>query len=405
MSPPRWHIGHVSWFYDKLLQEYNSGYKTFSLNFGNYLNSYYQTFGEPFDKGKRGTVSRPTVAETQEYFFWINKQIDQFIQGSKSLSADIKYLLYLAINHEYQHQELLIYDLQHLLQEKYIPKTRNKIHNIMGQSSMTSGEMIKIPGGIFEMGFNIEDWNEPFWYDIESPLHKVYLNDFKIDAMPVTNHNYLDFIEDGGYKKFSFWLSDGWEIVCNQRWQAPLYWQLEENGAWCKSDFRGKQKIKDIGNEPVTNVSYYEAWAYARWAGKRLPTEAEWEKAAAWDEDKMVKHLYPWGNEPANDNNSNLLESHLWHTIETGSLPTSRSYYGCHQMISDMWEWTSSEFMPYPGFQTGFAEYNDKWFGNQKVLRGGSFATSRHQARNTYRNFFRCPERWMIAGFRCAKDV
>ncbi len=164
-------------------------------------------------------------------------------------------------------------------------------------------------------------------------------------------------------------------------------------------------KIKDIRNEPVIHVSYYEAWAFARWAGKRLPTEAEWEKAAAWDEDNNTNRLYPWGNQKPDDETANLLESNLWKPAPVGSFEKGKSYYGCYQMVSDMWEWTSSEFMPYPGFKSGFAEYNDKWFGNQKVLRGGSFATSREQARNTYRNFFRCPERWMIAGFRCAKDV
>jgi ergothioneine biosynthesis protein EgtB len=406
MSPPRWHLGHVSWFYDQLLKEYASNYQSYETDFGNYLNSYYQTFGVPFDKGRRGTVSRPTVAETKNYADWINEQVDHFFMHQNgALTDDLKRLFFMAFNHEYQHQELLIYDLQHLLQANYKPKVMREItENSSGNNSRLK-DMVRVPGGIFEMGFDLQQWGEHFYYDIEMPMHKVYLNDFLIDITPVTNGDFLEFIQDGGYQDFRHWLSDGWECLKKHNWKAPLYWQQNNNGDWIKTDFRGTIRIKDITDEPVVHGSYYEAWAYAKWAGKRLPTESEWEKAAAWDDDRHIKRLYPWGNDAATDSNSNLFESKIWAPSKIGSYAQGSSYYGCQQMVSDMWEWTSSEFMPYPGFQSGFAEYNDKWFGNQKVLRGGSFATARDQARNSYRNFFRCDERWMIGGFRCAKDA
>jgi ergothioneine biosynthesis protein EgtB len=405
MSPPRWHLGHVSWLYDQLLRQHDKGHQAYSENYDHYLNSYYLTFGEPFDKGKRGMVSRPTVEETKEYYSWISQQVKKYIRGTQSLTDEITYLFYMANNHEYQHQELMVYDVQHLLQDRYHPIKLKTIPSTDRKHSTLTNKMIKIPGGIFKLGLDVQKRDIPFWYDIEAPLHKTYVHDYYIDAIPVTNGDYLQFIDDGGYDNFRFWLSDGWEVVRREKWQAPLYWEKDENDEWTKSDLRGKVKISDISDEPVLNVSYYEAWAFARWAGKRLPTEAEWEKAASWDEDAGVKRLFPWGDNMPDDTTANLFESLLWGPAPVGSYEKGKSYYGCYQMVSDVWEWTSSEFMPYPGFKSGFAEYNDKWFGNQKVLRGGSFATSREQTRNTYRNFFRCPERWMFAGFRCVKDI
>ncbi len=403
MSPPRWHLGHVSWFFDQLLREHSGNYTPFQLDFGNYLNSYYRTFGEPFDKGKRGTVSRPTVAETIAYADWIDEQVMCFLQKEiKKFSPEIFRLFMMGINHEYQHQELLVYDVQHLLQDRFHPKDLADAPEVNGIE--TKNEMIRIPGGIFELGYD-ENWEQPFHYDVESPQHRVYLNDFLIDRYPVSNGAYLEFIEAGGYQDFRNWLSDGWDVIQKNGWSAPLYWELEDSGEWVMTDFRGRNLIKHIADEPVVHVSFYEAWAFAKWAGKRLPTEAEWEKAAAWDEKTGRKGIFPWGDDFPENKHGNLFENRLWAPCRIGSYPEGKSYYGVEQMIGDMWEWTVSEFMPYPGFKSGFAEYNDKWFGNQKVLRGGSFATSRHQTRNTYRNFFRCPERWVIAGFRCAQDL
>jgi ergothioneine biosynthesis protein EgtB len=229
------------------------------------------------------------------------------------------------------------------------------------------------------------------------------LQPFKIDVAPVTNGKFIKFIEDGGYEDYRYWLADGWELVTDQGWKAPLYWEYKkEDDAWIKKDFRGINKIET--EEPVTNVSYYEADAYARWAGLRLPTEAEWEKAASWNEDLQIKTIYPWGDEKPTYKNANLMESCLWAPTKVGSYPAGKSYYGCHQMIGDVWEWTSSEYVLYPRFKSRFSEYTDKWSINQKVLRGGSFATPSSQIRNSYRNYFKPYERIPFAGFRCAKD-
>ena len=391
-SPPKWHLGHVSWLYEVVLSKLTPNYQFYSKEFSEYLNSYYHQFGQPHDKAKRGIMSRPTVEQIFEYFQLINQRVIQFLKTS-AISNMENNLLTLALHHECQHQELLVYDLQHLLADKYEPVRKNP-----ARLTSANQHSVLINGGIYTMGYN----GDSFSYDIERPEHKVFLNDYRIDAYPVTNAQYMSFIEDGGYEDYKFWLSDGWDAVNNNNWQCPMYW-YKENERWMVHDFLGKRKI--VPNEPVCHVSFFEADAYCRWAGKRLPTEAEWEKAACWNEEKMKKTIFPWGNGQPKENNANLLESYLWGCSEIGSYPEGKSYYGCFQMIGDVWEWTSSEFVGYPGFKSGFSEYNDKWFSNQKVLRGGSFATPRMSIRGSYRNFFRLDERWMYSGFRCAEDA
>ncbi len=402
MSPPRWHLGHVTWFYDQLLKKYFKDYKPYKQDFSFYLNSYYQAFGKPFNKSRRGTISRPTVKETIEYWNYINREVSCYFDTAEMKLNVLKDFM-LAFNHEWQHQELLVYDLQHLLQDQYHPKSVKNVPQVNGQSHKK--EMIKISGGIYELGFDILRRKDQFAYDIEMPQHKVYLNDYMIDNAPVTNSDYLNFINDGGYSNFKFWLDEGWQWVNSNKIEAPLYWERDENGSWFKCDFKGKRFVENFPNEPVTNISFFEADAYARWAGKRLPTEAEWEKAASWDEDKGIKRLYPWGDEVPDEFKCNLLESRIWSPADVFAYEQGKSYYGCYGMIGDTWEWTGSEFVAYPGFRSGFAEYNDKWFTNQKVLRGGSFGTPKDSTRNTYRNFFKAHERWLISGFRCAKDA
>jgi len=405
MSPPRWHIGHMSWFYDQLLKKFDRKYKPFEEDYSLYFNSYYLSFGSLWNKGKRGTVSRPTVKKTLEYWKWINERTELFFKNEKGeLNTELIRHFELAFNHENQHQELIVYDLQHLLKDKYIPVVMNNIITNSDNNKLINNEMIKIPGGLYEMGFDNKKWQGIFCHDIEMPVHKVWLNDFSIDKYPVTNKEFLDFINDGGYDNFRFWLSDGWNAKNNEQWNAPMYWEKDENDEWVKFDFKGKRFIKDIPDEPVINVSYFEADAFAKWAGKRLPSEGEWEKAASWDEDRNLKRLYPWGDELPDESKTNMLESFIWAPSPVGTYDNGKSFYGCHQMVGDCWEWTSSEFMPYPGFKSGFEEYNDKWFSNQKVLRGGSFGTPARSTRNTYRNFFRTNERWLIGGFRCASD-
>ena len=391
-SPPKWHLGHVSWLNEIVLSKTQKNYEFYSDEFSKYLNSYYNQFGKPHDKAKRGIMSRPSVDEILEYYDVITKKVTKALQCT--MTQEASYLFTMSIHHEYQHQELLVYDLQHLLEDKYKPARKNFLEKL----SNVKKENIKISGGVFEMGYS----GDEFCYDVELPEHKVYINDFQIENLPVTNAQYIEFIEDGGYDDFSFWLSDGWDAVKKNEWIAPMYWE-KENDVWITKDFTGKRKINP--DEPVCHVSFYEAAAFCKWAGKRLPTEAEWEKAALWDERNNLKTIFPWGNEFPTENHANLLDSHIWQCANIGSYENGKSHYGCYQMIGDVWEWTSSEFVGYPGFKSGFDEYNDKWFTNQKVLRGGSFGTPALSIRGSYRNFFRLDERWMLSGFRCVNDV
>ncbi|MFB5610227.1 MAG: ergothioneine biosynthesis protein EgtB [Nitrosopumilaceae archaeon] len=393
MSPPKWHIGHVSWIYEAILSKIDKNYEFYSKEFSEYLNSYYQQFGTPQDKGRRGIVSRPTVDQIFEYFDVINQRVENFLKNN-TLSVEASRLITMGFHHECQHQELLVYDLQHLLADQYRPVKKNS----PPKPSTAEQKSVQIKGGLYTMGYNGND----YCYDIELPEHKIYLNDYRIDMFPITNEQYLKFIDDGGYTDYKFWLSDGWEKVKENNWEAPMYWE-KIDGQWMTQDFVGKRKINP--KEPVCHVSFYEASAYCKWAGKRLPTEAEWEKAACWNEAKQTKSIFPWGNNAPASSQANLLESYLWNCSEIGAYPEGKSPSGCQQMIGDVWEWTSSEFNGYPGFKTGFDEYNDKWFTNQKVLRGGSFGTPKMSIRGSYRNFFRLDERWLFSGFRCAEDI
>jgi ergothioneine biosynthesis protein EgtB len=391
MSPPKWHLGHVSWIYEAILSKLDKNYEFYSKEYSEYLNSYYQQFGVPNDKGTRGVISRPTLDQIFQYFNNVNQRVEHFIK-SKDLSDEDVRLITTGFHHECQHQELLVYDVQHLLADQYRPVRKNEKPTPVEIQQKS----IEIKGGLYDMGYN----GKNFCYDIELPEHKVYLNDYKMDVSPVTNKQYLEFIDDGGYETYKYWLSDGWEKVKKNEWNAPMYWE-KINGDWMTRDFLGLRKLNP--KEPVCHVSYYEADAYCKWAGKRLPTEAEWEKAACWNENKQQKTIFPWGDDPPTEQRANLLESHQWGCAEIGSYPEGISHYGCHQMIGDVWEWTSSEFIGYPGFQSGFDEYNDKWFSNQKVLRGGSFGTPKISIRGSYRNFFRLDERWLFSGFRCVE--
>lgn len=455
-SPPNWHIAHVSWFFHKVLEKHSKR-RTVQSNNDNlinleYLNSYYQRFGKILPKSDRGKFPRPTVEQTLHYREFIDRNIISFLKEQKWKEEnkengieELKHDIILANQHEMQHQELMIYDFQHYFQrfpdpnDNYMPIIKltpplslsslrqHSLHPIsyLNQSGKkrkrtkrtrikisSLQRMVTIPEGIYELGFN----GRGFCYDNELPLHKVYLQQYKIDVFPVTNGDYVKFIDDGGYRDYSYWLADGWDLVKEYGWDAPLYWENNDSNRvdsnindskgsrWLKKDFHGIHEINMY--EPVVNISYYEADAYARWAGKRLPTEAEWEKAASWNEDLQRKMYFPWGDEkPEPNTHSNLLESHLWGPVVVDSYPEGKSYYGCYHMIGNVWEWTSSEYVLYPGFKSKFLEYTDKWAINQKVLRGGCFATPANQIRNSYRNYFKPYERILFAGFRCAEDI
>ena len=398
MSPPRWHIGHTSWFFETVLQAYKPGYRVYSEDFLFYFNSYYEGFGVRIERPKRGTKSRPTVKETVAYRNHIDEQVLALLQSPERLpnAETVLSLVRLGLEHEMQHQELLVYDIKHLLCDQFdapmkpLPKPRVKVEG-----------MAEIEGGLFWLG---SDGTTEFSFDNEKPAHQVFLQDFALDKALVSNGQFLDFINDGGYENFRWWFSEGWETVNREHWRAPLYWELLD-GEWMIRDFSGLHSAASKKDEPVTHVSFFEASAFAKWAGKRLPTEGEWEKAACYDAQRKVKNAFPWGDADPDSGKTNLFENGYWSVAPIGAFPGGASAYGCQQMIGDVWEWTTSDYVPYPGFKSEFDEYNDKWFVNQKVLRGGSFATPQLHIRSTYRNFFHTHERWMISGFRCARDV
>jgi ergothioneine biosynthesis protein EgtB len=392
MSPPRWHIGHTSWFFETVLQAHRPGYQVYSEDFLFYFNSYYEGFGARIERPKRGTKSRPTVKATVAYRRHIDEQMLSFLETADD--PTIASLVRLGLEHEMQHQELLVYDIKHLLCDQFDVAMKAKPK----PGARVEG-MAEIQGGLMLLGYP----GGSFAFDNEKPEHQVYLNDFALDKAPVSNGDFLAFIHDGGYKNFRWWFSEGWETVNREHWQAPLYWEIHD-GQWLIRDFDGLRPVSDRLNEPVCHVSFFEASAYAKWLGKRLPTEAEWEKAACYNS-SGEKQEFPWGDEAAKITQANLFENGLWSTSPIGSYPDGVNEHGCQHLIGDVWEWTTSDYVPFPGFKSEFDEYNDKWFVNQKVLRGGSFATPQVHIRSTYRNFFHTHERWMTSGFRCAKDV
>ena len=401
MSPPRWHIGHTSWFFETVLQAHKPNYSVYSEDFLFYFNSYYEGFGARIERPKRGTKSRPTVRETVTYRNHIDEEMLKFLEPLGDNSTNVQSLVRLGLEHEMQHQELLVYDIKHLLCDQFDAPIKPT-----PPSAVTVEGMAEIEGGLFWLGYGTGDLDRlgphpKFAFDNEKPAHQVFLQDFAIDKALVSNGDYLEFIRDGGYQNFRWWFSEGWEAVNREQWRAPLYWELHDD-QWMIRDFNGLNPVSGKLNEPVAHVSYFEASAFAKWNGKRLPTEAEWEKAACYS---ARKHDFPWGDESPDIKKANLFENSQWSVAPIGAFPEGATPSGCQQMIGDVWEWTTSDYVPYPGFKSEFDEYNDKWFVNQKVLRGGSFATPQLHIRSTYRNFFHTHERWMISGFRCAKDL
>jgi len=411
MSPPRWHIGHTSWFFETLLQTYQPGYKVYSEDYLFYFNSYYEGFGARIERPKRGTRSRPTVRATVAYRNHVDEHMLKFLGSLSDKDAEtVLALVRLGLEHEMQHQELLVYDIKHLLCDQYDAPIK------AAPVAVTKPEgMAEIAGRLFVLGYARRGSsptvmegsacvNYSFAFDNEKPAHQVFLQDFALDRALVSNGDYLEFIRDGGYQNFRWWFSEGWEVVNREGWRAPFYWELHDD-QWMIRDFGGLRSAESKANEPVCHVSFFEASAFAKWAGKRLPTEAEWENAATLNTVSGARQDFPWGIDAPDALRANLFENGLWAPAPIGAFPAGANAYGCQQLIGDVWQWTTSDYVPYPGFKSEFDEYNDKWFVNQKVLRGGSFATPQLHIRSTYRNFFHAHERWMTSGFRCAKDV
>lgn len=379
-SPAKWHLAHVTWFYETfILTVFSDNYREFHPRFRYLFNSYYEQVGEFFPRPHRGLLSRPTVEEVYRYRTYVDAQMSQLIEKANEKDwYHIASRLLIGLNHEQQHQELLLTDLKYNL--AFNPLRPAYRHDLPTPPHRTAPPLnwFDYADGLEAIGFQ----GDGFAYDNESPRHSVYIRPFKLASRLVTNREYLAFIEADGYQRPELWLSDGWSTIHKLGWQAPLYWE-QVDGQWWQMTLGGMRPL--VLDEPVCHVSYYEANAFATWQEKRLPTEAEWEVAAR--DLPLTGHLRDKG---------------FLHPIvaEPGT--------GLLQMFGDVWEWTQSPYIPYPGYrpQSGaLGEYNGKFMCNQMVLRGGSCVTPNDHIRVTYRNFFYPHERWQFKGLRLAEDL
>jgi ergothioneine biosynthesis protein EgtB len=385
VSPPKWHLGHTTWFFETvLLQKFQSQYKPYHSLYNFVFNSYYESFGTRVDRPKRGSLSRPTVKEIYAYRAAVDEQMLGLFEAIAAKQwPEFSRLVILGLNHEQQHQELLVYDIKYIFANNPLRPVYQKSNRRASSQILPKSEFIKFAGGIAEIGHAADG----FVWDNEMPAHRVLLNDYQLQNRPVTNGEYLQFINDGGYADFRHWLSDGWAAVQQQGWQSPLYWEKKDE-QWFIMTLSGWREL-DL-NEPVCHVSYYEADAFAKWSKKRLPTEAEWENAA-----RVMN---------ANPADGNFLDERNYHPIPCRTAET-KGQTRLQQMLGDVWVWTSSAYLGYPGYRQeagALGEYNGKFMSNQMVLRGGSCATPRNHIRLTYRNFFQCDKRWPFTGIRLA---
>lgn len=348
-SPPKWHLAHTTWFFEAfILEKFIENYSVYNKDFSFLFNSYYNNAGDRVFRADRGNITRPDVNEVYAYRTHVDEQIRELLKQNSS--QELTDLIVLGINHEQQHQELLITDIKHTLGNNPLFPSYAENFNLLDVENQSS-EFVSIKEGVYEVGFQ----GNGFYYDNELGIHKVYLNDYEIHNALVTNEEFIAFIEDGGYSNFNLWLDAGWSWAQKNKIQAPLYWH-NINSQWHYYTLSGLQKVNP--KAIVGHISFYEAAAYAEWKGMRLPTEFEWEIAS--------NHL-DWGKR---------------------------------------WEWTHSAYLPYPNFKKAegaIGEYNGKFMMNQMVLRGASVATSKNHSRKTYRNFFHAQERWQFTGIRLVK--
>ncbi|NIF04627.1 ergothioneine biosynthesis protein EgtB [Chryseobacterium sp. Tr-659] len=349
VSPPKWHLGHTTWFFETFILIPNfPGYKVFDPQYNFVFNSYYETIGARVIRTDRGNLSRPSVSDIYLYRKYVDEQMRNFLQ-SEFMNEAVEPLLELGLNHEQQHQELLITDIKYILGHNPLFPAYSKEKNKQKESG--DAQMLRFSEGIYEIGFK----GEGFCFDNELGRHKVYLADFEIASQLVTNREYLEFMDSGGYTDFRHWHAEGWDWVKQHNVQSPLYWHSID-GKWWNYTLNGLQEIEPYA--PVCHISFYEASAFASWKGMRLPTEAEWEIASLY---------FDWGTR---------------------------------------WEWTNSAYLPYPHFKKeagAVGEYNGKFMVNQMVLRGASEATPPGHSRNTYRNFFQAGLKWQFTGIRLAR--
>jgi ergothioneine biosynthesis protein EgtB len=377
-SPVKWHLAHTTWFFETfVLVKYVPDYQPFHPQFNFLFNSYYNAVGPRWPRPERGLLSRPSIADIRRYRTYVDEHIDQFLQTFTS-GPEVAATLVLGLNHEQQHQELILTDLKHAW-------SANPLHPVYREAIPAQGRTpelrwLTFPGGVTSIGFEGSD----FAFDNESPRHRVFLNEFKIANRLVTSRDFLAFMADGGYERPELWLSDGWAARQAKGWTEPLYWHRQEQD-WLTVTLSGLRPVALDG--PVCHICFYEADAFARWSGARLPTEAEWECAAA--QAPVAGHF---------------LESGRFHPSST---PAAGDRGPIYQLYGEVWQWTASPYVGYPGYRPAagaLGEYNGKFMCNQFVLRGASCATPRSHARLTYRNFFPPDARWQFAGLRLAKD-
>ena len=379
VSPAKWHLAHTSWFFETfLLLPFAKNHRCYNQAFDHLFNSYYLTHGQPFSRPARGLLSRPTVAEIYRYREAVDEAVHELITTATEMQwQEIEPLITLGLNHEQQHQELMLTDLKHIFaQNPLCPQYRELSPPPWHQVPDIS--WLAVDRDVYDIGHS----ETGFGYDNEYPRHPVLLQPFALASRPVTNAEYLEFIDAGGYENPALWLSDGWAMVQANAWRAPLYWE-QRDSEWWQMTLGGMRPL-DL-NAPVCHISQYEAAAYASWAGKRLPTEFEWEVSVS--ESPVDGNLRNTGYlQPAASSGSSLLQ----------------------QCYGDVWEWTASAYAPYPGYRVPagtVGEYNGKFMSSQAVLRGGSCVTPADHIRSSYRNFFYSKGRWQSYGIRLVRDL
>ncbi|HEX4021438.1 MAG TPA: ergothioneine biosynthesis protein EgtB [Acidobacteriaceae bacterium] len=386
-SPAKWHLAHTSWFFETfILREYLPQYQPYDPDFLWLFNSYYKSLGEHPEKRLRASFSRPSLDQVLAYRRHVEENIARLLEGDAS--AEARERIELGLHHEQQHQELIVTDMKHAfwsnpLQPVYAQNASAQNALPMRPENASPRRWFSYAGGLAEIGHN----GDGFAFDNELSRHRVYLEPFRLASQLVTCEEYLAFIEDKGYRRPELWLSDGWDTVQAQSWEAPLYWHQDRQCMRSVFTLHGQVPLKELLATPVCHLSYYEADAFARWAGHRLPTEFEWEHAAA---------IVPVSG--------NLLESDALHPR---AYTETRDAQHPAQLFGDVWEWTQSAYLAYPGYRPAsgaLGEYNGKFMSNQFVLRGGSAVTPQSHIRSTYRNFFAPATRWQFSGIRLAAD-
>jgi ergothioneine biosynthesis protein EgtB len=382
-SPTKWHLAHVTWFFETfVLRDHLPGYVLFDPDFNYCFNSYYESQGKRHPRAHRGLLTRPSMDRVMAYRAHVDSGLAALFAGRTKLAPELAATIELGIHHEQQHQELLLTDILALFARNPLRPAYQTARVAAGQTEAPPLEWVEFAGGITKAGVS----GEGFAWDNERPRHEVLLHPYRLASRLVSNGEWLAFMADGGYRTAAHWLADGWATVQREGWEAPLYWEQEEGeGDWQMMTLEGLVAIEHAS--PVAHVSYYEADAFARWAGKRLPTEFEWEAAAVASGVSIEGDREPQQVRPscvAGGKNERL-----------------------QQMFGQVWQWTQSAYLPYPGYRPpvgALGEYNGKFMVSQQVLRGSSVATPKRHARATYRNFFYPHHRWQFTGVRLADD-